>query len=316
MHATRNCSSLAIVLGILIIGLVVAPSLRAQGSDNIVIKDPAEFNAYQSAISQADPKSKAEALERFLQTYPQSPAKIGVLGMLIDSYVTTGDVDKDLSAAVRLHQADPNDLKAIYIEVFFKKSQCAKTGDAQTCAETATLAQQGLAATKPPELSEDNWKKQTDAVYPIFRSGIAIEEQQKEARQRFEAQQQEAMRQREEQARNEVISQAAAPASPPQAEPAAPATSQSSVPKPAPSAKQTTAANSKPASTEPAKSRALSSQAIVSLLQEGLSPARVATLVNERGVTFSLTGATEKQLKSAGADDALLVAIATHKKSQ
>jgi serine/threonine protein kinase len=98
--------------------------------------------------------------------------------------------------------------------------------------------------------------------------------------------------------------------------PTAPATSQPSVAKPATAANQPPPGVSKPASAEPAKSRTLNSQAVLSLLQQGLSPKRVTTLVNERGVTFSLTAPLEKQLRSAGADDALLLAIATHKKSQ
>jgi len=39
------------------------------------IKDPAEFNAYQGATTQADPKAKAAALEGFLVAYPQSLVK-------------------------------------------------------------------------------------------------------------------------------------------------------------------------------------------------------------------------------------------------
>ena len=43
--------------------LVTVPSLRAQDSGTIQIKDPAEFNAYQTAYTQTDPKAKAAALE-------------------------------------------------------------------------------------------------------------------------------------------------------------------------------------------------------------------------------------------------------------
>jgi hypothetical protein len=47
----------ASVLALASVSLVSAPMLRAQ--DSIVIKDPAEFNTYQMATSQADPKAKA-----------------------------------------------------------------------------------------------------------------------------------------------------------------------------------------------------------------------------------------------------------------
>jgi len=64
-------------------GLVSAPTLRAQ--DSITIKDPAEFNAYQMATSQTDPRTKASQIEGFLQTYPQSVVKQAVLDLLVDT---------------------------------------------------------------------------------------------------------------------------------------------------------------------------------------------------------------------------------------
>src|ERR1035437_3832551 len=112
------------------IGLVSAPKLRAQ--DSITIKDPAEFNAYQIATSQTDPKTKASQLEGFLTSYPQSVVKNAVLDMLLDAYQGLSDADKTLSAATRLLQVDPNNMKAIFISVFIKKGQCLKTSDPQT----------------------------------------------------------------------------------------------------------------------------------------------------------------------------------------
>jgi hypothetical protein len=76
----------ASVMALASISLVSAPTLRAQDSDTISIKDPAEFNAYQMATTQSDPKAKASALESFLQTYPQSVVKKAVLDLLMDTY--------------------------------------------------------------------------------------------------------------------------------------------------------------------------------------------------------------------------------------
>ena len=108
----------ASVMALASISLVSAPMLRAQ--DSITIKDPAEFNAYQMATSQTDPKTKAAQLEGFLKAYPQSVVKPAVLDMLIDTYQALGDTDKTLSAASRLLQVDPNNLKAILFSVFIK----------------------------------------------------------------------------------------------------------------------------------------------------------------------------------------------------
>jgi hypothetical protein len=165
----------ASVMALASLSLVPAHTLRAQDS-TIQIKDPAEYNAYQMATTQSDPKAKAAAIEDFLTKYPQSVVKKTMLDMLIDSYQQQGDMDKTVSAASRLLQIDPSNLKAIYITVFIKKGQCAKTSDQQTCDDAAALAQKGLSATKPAGMDDAAWKQQTDAVFPFFISAIAVDD--------------------------------------------------------------------------------------------------------------------------------------------
>jgi hypothetical protein len=164
----------ASVLALASVSLVSAPMLRAQ--DSIVIKDPAEFNTYQMATSQVDPKAKAAALESFLTAYPQSVVKNSVLDSLIDTYQGLQDADKTLSAASRLLQVDPGNMKAIFMSVIIKKSQCQRTSDAQTCDDAGVLAQKGLAAVKPAATSDADWKKLISGTYPTFHSAIALDD--------------------------------------------------------------------------------------------------------------------------------------------
>jgi hypothetical protein len=146
--------------------------LRAQ---DITIKDPAEFNAYQFAASQTDAKTKASQLENFLQTYPQSVVKNSVLDQLMDTYQGIGDNDKELGAATRLLQVDPNNMKAVFNSVYIKKTQCGKTLDAQTCDDAAALSHKGLLLPKPAATSDADWNKLTGATYPAFHSAIALD---------------------------------------------------------------------------------------------------------------------------------------------
>jgi hypothetical protein len=164
----------ASVMALASITLVSSPMLRAQ--DSITIKDPQEFNAYQLANTQSDAKTKAGQLEDFLTKYPQSVVKNAVLDALIDTYQSLNDADKTLSAASRLLQVDPNNMKAIFISVFIKKGQCAKTSDAQTCDDAAALATRGLAAPKPAEIKDDVWKNMTGGTYTAFHSAIALDD--------------------------------------------------------------------------------------------------------------------------------------------
>ena len=162
--------------------LVTTPALRAQDSGQISLP-PDQFNAYQNATTQTDPAAKAAALEGFLQTYPQTPVKNGVLDQLVDTYQQLNQADKVLSAASRLLQVDPDNMKAIFVSVYLKKTQCAKsldpsgvTTDPQTCDDAAALAQKGLTAPKPQAMSNDDWKKLTGGAYPVFHSTIAFDD--------------------------------------------------------------------------------------------------------------------------------------------
>jgi hypothetical protein len=166
----------ASVLALASISLVCAPTLRAQDSDQITIKDPVEYNAYQMATTQSDPKAKAAALESFVQTYPQSVVKQAVLDQLVDLYQGLNDDDKELSVTTRLLQVDPANLKAILYSVVIKKKQCGRTSDAQTCDDAAAQAQKGLTVPKPAGTSGDDWKKLTGAAYPLFHSALALDD--------------------------------------------------------------------------------------------------------------------------------------------
>src|SRR5258708_18938812 len=79
---------------------------------------PAEYNAYNSAITQTEPKAKAAALEAYLTAYPQSAVKAATLEQLMLAY-SAFDPAKTLDAADRLLQVDPNNLRALTLETYF-----------------------------------------------------------------------------------------------------------------------------------------------------------------------------------------------------
>jgi hypothetical protein len=164
----------ASALALAVSAFIAAPVLRAQ---DISIKDQAEFNAYQNAASQSDPKAKAAAYEQFLTQYPQTVAKQSVLNELVGIYWGIQDGDKTVSAASRLLQIDPNNAQAILYSVIIKKGQCAKTSDPQTCDDAAALAQKGLTVSKPASISDADWQKISHAAQPIFHSTLALDDE-------------------------------------------------------------------------------------------------------------------------------------------
>src|SRR5579875_2854261 len=96
---------------------------QSSQSGQITIKDPAEVNAYNNAISQTTPAAKAAAIESFLKQYPNSVVKKYMLADLMVAYQGMGDMGKALDAAKRLLQVDPGNLRALTFAVYVEKAQ-------------------------------------------------------------------------------------------------------------------------------------------------------------------------------------------------
>ena len=135
----------------------------------------AEYNDYNAAINQSTPQTKAPALEAYLQKYPQSSVKSDVLQQLMVAY-SSFDPTKTLDAADRLLQVDPNNLRAITLEVYFRKASADQLTDATAkqaaLDKAADFAQKGLAATKPKDMSDADFKTLQTNANPIFYSAI------------------------------------------------------------------------------------------------------------------------------------------------
>jgi hypothetical protein len=167
-----------------VVAIALCGTRRSQAQDSISIKDPAEFNAYQLANRQTDARIKTVQLEEFLRAHPQSAVKGAVLETLIDAYEGMNDADHALSAASRLLEVDPGNIKALFVSVFIKKGQClknvdqstARSTDTRACDDAARLARKGLELPKPEGTSDDDWKKLTAGVYPVFHSAIALDD--------------------------------------------------------------------------------------------------------------------------------------------
>jgi hypothetical protein len=150
-------------------------NLGQQSSSGVQLS-PAEYKAYNDAISQTDPKAKAAALEAYLTAYPQSPVKSSVLEQLMLAY-SASDPAKTLDAADRLLQVDPNNLRALTFEVYFRKASADQIADPAgkqaALDKAADYAQKGLAAPKPKDMSDADFNTIKGSATPIFYSAIA-----------------------------------------------------------------------------------------------------------------------------------------------
>ena len=151
---------------------------QAQGGQTAptgpTIKDPAEYNAYVTALNQSDAPAKAQALETFLQQYPNSVVKVGGLELLMATYQQLGNLQKVLDTANRVLQADPANLRALALMTYIYRQQAEAGGPnaAQSLQQAAQYAQQGMqaiqTAPKPAELTAADWEKLKGQTQVIF----------------------------------------------------------------------------------------------------------------------------------------------------
>jgi len=135
------------------------------------IKDPAEYNAYVSAVQQSDPNAKVSGLEAFLQQYPNSVMKVDALELLMATYQQINNAQKMIDAATRVLQADPNNLRALALLTYTYREQ-AEQGNQTAAPQAAKYAQQGLdalqRATKPDGVSDADFEKLKTQTAVIF----------------------------------------------------------------------------------------------------------------------------------------------------
>jgi hypothetical protein len=152
-------------------------SNQQQPASGGVQMSPAEYNAYNSAITQTDPKAKAAALEAYLTAYPQSAVKGATLEQLMLAY-SAFDPAKTLDAADRLLQVDPNNLRALTFETYFRLTGADAITDptAKQAAldKAADYGQKGLAVTKPAETSAADFAALQGQAKPVFYRAIAM----------------------------------------------------------------------------------------------------------------------------------------------
>ncbi len=159
-----------------------APAGQTQKKE---IKDPAEYNAYVNAIQQQDPNAKAQALEAFLQTYPNSVMKEDAGVALMAAYQQAGNAQKTIDAANKVLQANPNNVRALALLAYYYRALASSgQGDMQqNLAQAQQYGEKGLAAlpsmTKPEGMSDADFSKLHNETSAIFEGAIGFAALQK-----------------------------------------------------------------------------------------------------------------------------------------
>jgi hypothetical protein len=136
-----------------------------------------EYAAYNNANTQPNGAPKAAAFEAYLKAYPNSAVKADVLNQIVFIDSRLGDQAATVSASDRLLAIDPNSIPALTFKVYYGRADADKLTDPaakQTALDAvAVLAQKGLAAPKPKDMSDADFKQLQAGAQPIFESAIA-----------------------------------------------------------------------------------------------------------------------------------------------
>jgi tetratricopeptide (TPR) repeat protein len=148
------------------------------------IKNAAEYNAYMSAFNTQDPVQKAQAMESFLQTYPNSVVKEDALEILMQAYQQANNVPKLQETAQRLLQVDPNHVPALALLALSNRTTCeqAMAQNANgpvppSCQATKQFAERGLQAMpnwNPAGAQPDAVQKQKEQLTPLLNSAAGF----------------------------------------------------------------------------------------------------------------------------------------------
>lgn len=159
-----------------LIPFVVQPAAFAQAQSGVQMsqEEYAKYNACQTATA---PAQKATACEDYLKAYPNSSVKSSVLEGLVYAYSQGGDEAKALDAADRLLAVEPQNLRALTMEVYYRQKSAETLTDpaakAAALDKVAAYAQTGLNATKPKDVSDADFAAMKAATQQTFTAAIA-----------------------------------------------------------------------------------------------------------------------------------------------
>jgi len=164
----KTLFAVALALAILgALGSTAAQQAPASSTAAPVIKDPAEYNAYMSAIQQQDPAAKISGLEAFLTQYPSSVVKTDALEALMGAYQQKGDAAKVVDAANRLLAASPDNVRALVVLAYTERAS-------QQWAQAKQHAEHGLQIlpnmAKPEGVKQEDFDKQKVQMTTLLNS--------------------------------------------------------------------------------------------------------------------------------------------------
>lgn len=192
--AVRRClkakcvfASMAVVFGFCAVsaqqnGAADASPAQSTSTDQKVIKDPAEYNAYMTALNTTSPVQKATAMEAFVVQYPASIVMIDALEQAMAAYQQAGNAAKVGEIAGRILEHEPRNIRALAVLTAIDRNQ-ATQGNAQSLAQLSDLSTRGLQALpqwqNPGGVTDADFANMTRQMTEIFNGAAGFAALQK-----------------------------------------------------------------------------------------------------------------------------------------
>jgi tetratricopeptide (TPR) repeat protein len=139
-----------------------------------VIKDPAEYNAYITALNTTDPAAKGAAMEAFVAQYPQSIVKVDALEQAMSAYQQASNQQKVEQVARQILTIEPNNVRALAIVVFLERGQIKDAASGAKARADAERGLQELQNWKPADVSGAEAEKLRNQMTGIFAGTAAF----------------------------------------------------------------------------------------------------------------------------------------------
>lgn len=180
-HDMKRKAARSIFLAVLLGGLVTSGFLKAAGSDlptsSKTIRDRAEYNSYMAALNTGDAKQKADAMEAFINQYPNSVVKIDAMEQAMAAYQQLGNLAKVRDTAKRILQLDPDQINALAVVTLIKRNDLTGSGNASAAKELGLDGERGLndlATWKPENVSDAEFDKVRNHIAEVFYGAVAF----------------------------------------------------------------------------------------------------------------------------------------------
>jgi len=170
---------------VLIVLLLAAASLTAQTQasptaqqQKKVIQDSSESSAYVTSVNAPDPAQRAQMMESFLQSYPNSVVKEDALDFLLKTYQQLNSAAQMKFTGQRVLQVNPNNLTALVVLTYLDHAKVQENGpDAASALQEAgqygaRCVQALQTAPKPEGNTDEQWTATKNQFRVICQSAV------------------------------------------------------------------------------------------------------------------------------------------------